>query len=371
VCGRSGFDWFGNSKGIAISYDTEAKTYTIGNHPYAELLSISRYIDALEIVRESFPQVLKDNNPVELNQEQFETFKKKYCSGFAPIGGKQQCELINSFKPPVAAPAPAAAPVAAATADVPSTCQEHIRKKGVPNSLILTKTPSCIAYINHDKFVGLQTLTSKPTYVFENFTIPLHDALITGKLTIVLAKGEPPLFELILDLSGHENPNTPEFISCMKSTLEQCGTVTVTDVQRTGTFFGKDKLTVKGTLELENKGEMFVSNFQTFVTKFAEQYTFCTKPLGQNLENAEELIRLDAGALVISIKGRIRMLDNKMKSDTEYKNLKQEFEKIIRRRMENTKENLDVLNRIHDALKIMKPSTSDELSDRLADLKLD
>lgn len=110
VCERSGIGPF--AKGIAITYDTDSQKYTIGNHPYAELLSISRYIDALDIVRESFPQVLKDNNPVELNQEQFETFKKKYCSGFAPIGGNQ-CEHIINFRP-LAASAASAAPVASA-----------------------------------------------------------------------------------------------------------------------------------------------------------------------------------------------------------------------------------------------------------------
>jgi hypothetical protein len=383
VCKRTGADILGNSKGIAITYDTDSQMYTIGNHSYETLKKNPRYTDALAWVELMFGRdniKLPHDEPVVLNQEQFNRFKNNHC----PQGStKPECGSITRFIPPAASAAPVAA-------DVPSTCQAHVEKKGVPNSLILTETPSCIAYINHAKLVGLQTLTSKPTYVFENFTIPLHDeTVITGKLTIDLANGETQSFELILDLNGRENTNTPAFIDCMNG-LKQCGTVTVTAVRRKSTIFSKDKLTVNGTVELGKKDNaLFVSNFQTFVTKFADQYKFCTTPIGQNLENAEEINRLDAGALVLLIKGQIKTLDTQS-TTAQYEKLKQMYLDFMQKypNPNDTKvatpQNLATLNAIHGGMtalldrdvatamsQLTLGQTGDELAAKLAALKDD
>ena len=411
VCEKTHTGFFkneSNASGIDITYDVQTNMFKIGTQSTISDLETfngkKRYERAVRVLR----HIYDEDESTQLNWYYFAQFANMYCyknaadpqcaqiTGFvnhykdennedgkivdtkSPVAdrtiqtsieqGEKQAnnKTNNRFKQSLDSSGASAAPVAA---DVPSTCrQAHVEKKGVPNSLILTQTPSCIAYINHAKLVELQTLTSKPTYVFENFTIPLHDeTVIAGTLTINLATRS---FELILDLNGRENTNTPAFIDCMK------GLTTVTDVKRKSTFISKDKLTVNGTVELEKKDDaLFVSNFQTFVTEFAEQYKFCTTPVGQNLENAEEINRSDAGALVILIKGKIKTLDTKMPSDTEYKKLKQEFEEFIKphegSRMDSTTENLDVLNRIHDKLKIMKPPTSEELSDRLAALTID
>jgi hypothetical protein len=408
-----------NASGIDITYNTETHMFKIGTQPtFSDLQTFNgkkRYERAVFVLK--IQKKPKEEPTTDLNWYDFVRFVAYYCHNNSDEQCAQMNNFINEFNetrdpawPPwkdgmivdrngavpgreiktsiqtalkaifldelraIANAFPSTAASGAAVA-VP-TCQAHVEKKGGPNSLILTQTPSCIAYINHAKLVGLQTLTSKPTYVFENFTIPLHDeTVITGKLTIDLANGETQSFELILDLNGRENTNTPAFIDCMNG-LKQCGTVTVTAVQRESTFFSKDKLTVNGKVELEKKDNtLFVSNFQTFVTKFAEQYKFCTTPIGQNLENAEEINRLDAGALVILINGKIKTLDITMPSDTDYKKLKQKFEEFIKlhkeRRIDSTKENLDLLNRIHDGMKRMKPQTGDELAAKLEALKDD
>ena len=128
VCATSGFDFWGNSKGIAITYDTDSQMYTIGNESYKILLTRPRYEGALNIVREHFSQVLKDDEPVRLDQLQFNTFKQKYCIVFAPIGGKEQCGSITDFNPPSAAPV---APVAAASATDTDSNKILIKREGV------------------------------------------------------------------------------------------------------------------------------------------------------------------------------------------------------------------------------------------------
>jgi len=115
VCERSGFDLIGTSTGITISYDDETQKYTIGNESYAKLKLMPRYKNAMDIVDDI--RRFDPNAPVVLTQQQFNTFKEKYCSEYATIGGKEQCELIKNFKPhPVAAAAPAPAAAAASSA---------------------------------------------------------------------------------------------------------------------------------------------------------------------------------------------------------------------------------------------------------------
>lgn len=412
VCEKSGFDLLRNSKGISISYNDVTQWFKIGTQPTISDLETfngkTRYERAVRVLRHIYD---KDES-TQLNWYNFARFANMYCynnaadpqcaqiTGFVnhykdenkedgkivdkngsvkgrtiktsiEQGEKQANNATSTrFKNSLGSSGASAASGASALKQVAESLDLTI-----PNQLKVNE--QYIAYMNHSGIVkGFQVDKSKTEYEFDNFTIQLGDSVITGTLAINLATRS---FELGLDLNGRENTNTPAFIGCMKG-LNRCGPVTVTDVKRKSTLIRKDKLTVNGTVELEKKDDaLFVSNFQTFVTEFAEQYKFCTTPVGQNLENAEEINRSDAGALVILIKGKIKTLDTKMPSDTEYKKLKQEFEEFIKphegSRMDSTKENLDVLNRIHDKLKIMKPQTKppigDELSERLAALNLD
>jgi len=390
-----------NASGIDITYDDENHMFKIGTPDYVTVDQLKTFNGADRYNRAVSVLDRMEETSTQLNWHNFARFANMYCRNAADPQCAQITGFVNDYKVNKkgddedknaflvgrtikgsidsgetgnkhsdAGFKETNFGAAAVAADDSSTCQEHLQKKGVLNSLILTKKPSCIAYINHANFKELQTLTENPEYMFKNFTIPLYDAVITGTLTINFIDNS---FELILDLNGRENTNTPAFIDCMTG-LDQCGTVTVTAVQRTDAFVSKDKLTVKGTVALQRQGEMIVYNFQTFVTKFAEEYKFCTTLLGQNLENAEELNRLDAGALVKLIKGRTNVLDKQMPEYAEYKNLKSEFEKFIkpykdkRIRIENTKYNLSVLNDIYDRLKVMKLPTSAELSDKLGSL---
>ena len=125
VCEKTGSDFFGTSKGIAITYDTEAKTYTIGNHPYDTLKTNPRYANALNELPN--PPPMNDGGSIILTQSHFDEFKTKYCTGFADMGGKQQCESIKSFRPPVAS----AAPVAAASATDTDSNKILIKREGV------------------------------------------------------------------------------------------------------------------------------------------------------------------------------------------------------------------------------------------------
>ena len=325
-----------NAVGIDITYDDDTQMFKIGSADYATVDSLrifkgaSRYERAVSVLDHI------QERSTQLNWHNFARFAKIYCRNNADPQCAQITGFVNDYKVNKkgddvdknaflvgrtikgsidsgetgnkhsdAGFKETNFGAAAVAADDSSTCQEHLQKKGVLNSLILTQKPSCIAYINHANFKELQTLTENPEYMFKNFTIPLHDAVITGTLTINFIDNS---FELILDLNGRENTNTPAFIDCMTG-LDQCGTVTVTAVQRTDAFVSKDKLTVKGTVASQRQGEMIVYNFQTFVTNFAEQYKFCISPTGQNLENAEEINRSDTGALVILIKGIIFILE--------------------------------------------------------------
>ena len=127
VCETIGRDFLGNSKGIAITYDTDSQKYTIGNHPYARLKTMNRYIDALSWVELMFnSENIKppDDKPVVLNQDQFDSFKRNYC----PQGStKPECGSITGFNPRAAS----AAPVAAASATDTDSNKILIKREGV------------------------------------------------------------------------------------------------------------------------------------------------------------------------------------------------------------------------------------------------
>ena len=120
LCERSGYGFF--ATGIAITYDTDSQMYTIGNHPYGNLKTMSRYNDALsslEIMRGegSAPQ-LSDDKYVVLNQGQFDRFKHVHCQGST----KPECDAISRFRVPSAVAPAASAASAASAAEFDKRC---------------------------------------------------------------------------------------------------------------------------------------------------------------------------------------------------------------------------------------------------------
>ena len=342
VCEKSGYDLFGTSKGIAISYDDETQKYTIGNEPYDKLKTMPRYANALTLLPN--PPPMNDGGSIILTQSQFDEFKTKYCTGFASLGG-DQCASINDFKPPVAA-----APVA--SAGPAPTCEFHLNGKGTRNSIILTQVPSCIAYVNHNDMYEMQSLSIKQKkYSFKNFTIELRDdSVIVGKLELDFSKGANPIL-FTLELKLDKGPYTPAFVSCMNAHELTSGFVTVQNVT-----MEKSMLKVIGNVTPQKPKDDEMYDFEGFVTNFAEKYQFCTQGIGQKLENAEQLNRYDALALVKEIDMRIGVLTKKMQENAQYAGLNQLYSELKRKnpkQIVDTPQNLETLNKINDGMKTL------------------
>ena len=252
--------------------------------------------------------------------------------------------IAKAFSPTAAA--------ASGSAAAP-TCQDHVNGKGTPNSIILTKKPSCIAYVNHNNIYEMQSLSgTKPKYSFKNFTIQLKDNTVNGTLEIDFSKGVNPItFTLKLDLNGRKDTDTSQFVTCMDANELTSINVTVTNVTMEGFM-----LTVIGTVTLQEikDGEMY--DFQGFVTKFADKYKFCTEGSGQRLENAPQLNRREPGALVLLIMGKMQLLNETMGGNAQYAKLKQMYLDFMQKypnpndKIDATPQNLATLNGIHDGM---------------------
>ncbi len=294
-------------------------------------------------------------------------------------------KFVAAFASNKFVPTAAAAPVASAAPA--STCQDHVNGKGTPNSIIMTQYPSCIAYVNHDNIYEMQSLSRKqPKYSFKNFTIELRDdSVIVGKLELDFSNGANPVsFTLELNLNGRKDTDTKEFVSCMNIDELTYGIVTVTNVTMERSML---KVIGNVTPQKTSDGEMY--DFQGFVTKFAEQYQFCTKGIGQKLENAAQLNREEPRALAREIYMNIIALDKRMPTNAKYVALKQMYSDFMSRYPDNkidaTKENLTTLNEIHERMGLLlnPPNlatkmgqltfepTGDDLAARLAALKDD
>jgi hypothetical protein len=198
-----------------------------------------------------------------------------------------------------------------------------------------------------------------------------------GKLELDFSNGADPI-SFTLELQLDNGTNTPEFVSCMSADELTYGIVTVTNVT-----MERNMLKVIGnvTSQKTRDGEMY--DFKGFVTKFAEQYQFCTEGMGQRLENAEQLNRTDPRALAKEIDMMISVLTKKMPENSQYVELKQLYSELKRKNPKQI-DNLDVLNQINDGMKaLLNPDvatslgqltlepTGDDLAARLAALNDD
>ena len=154
-----------------------------------------------------------------------------------------------------------------------------------------------------------------------------------------------------MDLNGRKDTYASQFVTCMDANELTSTNVTVTNVTMKGFM-----LTVIGTVTLQEikDGEMY--DFQTFVTKFAEQYKFCTEGSGQRLENAPQLNRREPGALVPLIMGKMQLLNETMGGNAQYAKLKQMYLDFMQKypnpndKIDDTPQNLATLNEIHDGM---------------------
>lgn len=336
VCEKSGFDFFGTSKGIAISYDDETQKYTIGNESYEKLKSMPRYANALASLPN--PPPTNDGGSIILTQSEFDNFKAKYC-GYA--NDNEQCGLITGFRPPVA---PASGAVASASgasgsgASVATASTAPNIRDQVAESLDL-KTPNqlkvneqFIAYMNHSGIVkGFPVDKSKTEYEFDNFTIQLSDgsgsgSVITGNLKInfvgnVAEKTVTTNFELIL------NVNPSNLLDCMRQLIDApFSGAQITSIKSVGVF--SKQLVVTGVLT-ENRD--FRKNISTYnltnlIQQFAERYQSCSDPATQMAD-----LRVAGPAdVAVVIKSKIAMIENRLSTmsaeeKTIFKALKQQF----------------------------------------------
>ena len=290
VCERSGFGSF--AKGIAITYDTDSQMYTIGNHPYGYLkTTMPRYNDALaslEIMRGEGFAPPSDDEPVVLNQAQFDRFKEIHCQGST----KPECDAIRRFSVPSAvAPAASAASGAAATDDSMASF-----KKMNMNELRVTE--QIIAFKNNNgEVVHYPADKSKREYNFGNFTIPTSSNVpIPGALKVTFGMGydnKRTNFALELSMSSI----SPEFIACMKR-IERDPFVEIISIAYSSSFFSKSKLIITGTLSEKRAWDQNISTFDLngFVQKFMKQCQSCLEPSSQiaqmRVAGPEDLIRV-------------------------------------------------------------------------------
>jgi hypothetical protein len=336
VCERTGSDFFGTAKGIAITYDTLAKTYTVGNQPYEKLKTMPRYTAALDIVRKHVSPVFNDAAPVVLDQKQFDIFKGKYCTAYAPIGG-QQCESINGFLP-VDSAAPVAAPVAgaAAASAVPKMSRNELMVIG-----------ENIAYNNNNgEMKVVRADKSKTEYEFDNFIIPIpadeHDQpghIISGKLKVKFVPGPQLVTEFILELNVDP---TEALIECMNQSVIDTAFVEITNIASSKSIFGASKMVITGTLmeQKDDRHKKSTYDFNSFVMNFAKHYTSCSDLATQMAElrvaSPDDVARM--------IKSKIVMLGNRTNRMSPEE--KTRFEALQRQFMTADRTNLALLNQI-------------------------
>jgi hypothetical protein len=296
VCERSGVGYF--AKRIAITYDTDSQMYTIGNHPYATLKTMTRYNDALaslEIMRGKGSAPPPDDEPVVLNQEQFNRFKQVHCQGST----KPECDAISRFSVPSAvAPSASAASAASASASAGPADDPNADIFRKMNMNELRVTEQIIAFKNNNgEVVHYPADKSKREYNFGNFTIPTSSNVpIPGALKVTFGMGyDNKRTDFALELSM--SSISPEFIACMQR-IERDPFVEINSIASSSSFFSKSKLIITGTLSENRAWDQNISTFDLngFVQKFMKQCQSCLEPSSQiaqmRVAGPEDLIRV-------------------------------------------------------------------------------
>jgi hypothetical protein len=330
VCEKSGYDLFGTSKGIAISYDDETQKYTIGNESYEKLKSNPRYANALDALPN--PPPMNDGGSIILTQSQFDNFKSKYC-GYANVN--EQCGLITGFRPPVAPAAVASASVSVApvaTASTAPNIQDQVSESldlKTPNQLKVNK--QYIAYMNHSGIVkSFPVDKSKTEYEFDNLTIQLSDgsgSVINGNLKVIfkLTGQQQVTTNFTLTLNNVEPTDT--LIKCMRQLIDTpFAEAKITSINSVGMF--SKKIEVNGEL---TESRIFSKNLSTYnlqylIDAFVERYESCSDPATQMAD-----LRVAGPADVARVIGsKIAMLEKRLltmsaEEKTRFEALRQQF----------------------------------------------
>jgi len=233
-----------SKKGISIEYDDEYKLYYIGKKPYKDLISNTRYENALKALKAiGFIPSLEEN--IVLNQDQYTRFAQNYAPDV-------YSESIRRFNPGTL-PAAAAAEEEEEEEEVPPL-------EPTKNTLKINKKN--IAFTNHLGVVSQQKVeTSNPVYKFKNVTIPLRDSVVPCTLTVTFNATSKLPYELIINYKASE---------CMMrefSKLIDPGRV----VQKGST------VVVTGDID-EARGfarQISSYDFDRLITTFVEVYEYC------------------------------------------------------------------------------------------------
>jgi len=316
VCARSGSSIF--AKGIAITYDTDSQKYTIGNHPYAELKTMDRYIDALSWVEVILGREPPDDEPVVLNQDQFTRFKQRHC----PQGStKPECGAISKFSVPSAV-APAA-PVAAASAAADPDDDEEKIKAEIKNMNVneLRATERIIAFKNNEGAAEHYPADkSKTEYNFGNFKINLGDSVRTGNLHIKFVNKEA-IFTLTLDV------NASDIISCMQQLIDApFSGAQITSIESVGFFPKKLKVTGVLTENGDLRRKLSTYNLNSFVQEFKKRHQECSDPATQMAD-----LRVAGPAdLIHVINSKIGLVNTRIPNDTNVRKFTELQQKFLR-----------------------------------------
>ncbi len=238
-----------SKKGISIEYDDEYKLYYIGKKPYKDLISNTRYTNALAALNLMGFQFPAPGENIVLTQDQYTKFAQSYITKDAHY------DSIRRFNP----------------GTLPAEEEEEEEKEEeeeVPpleptiNTLKINKKN--IAFTNHLGVVSQQKVeTSNPVYKFKNVTIPLRDSVVPCTLTVTFNATSKLPYELIINYKASE---------CMMrefSNLIDPGRV----VQKGST------VVVTGDIDEQRHFTKKISsyNFDRLITTFVEVYEYCMR----------------------------------------------------------------------------------------------
>ena len=248
-----------SKKGISIEYDDEYKLYYIGKKPYKDLMSNTRYANALKALKAmhfTFPS-LEEN--IVLTQDQYTRFAQNYAPDVCS-------ESIRRFNP-------GTLPAAAAA-------EEEEEEEEVPpleptiNTLQINKKN--IAFTNHLGKSQQQVVNiSNPIYRFDNVTIPLGDSVVQCTLTVTFNRTSKLQYNLSITHNASE---------CMmmefQKVLRDC------KVKQTGST-----VVVIGEIDEQKHFTKKISsyNFDGLITTFVEVYEYCMQESKPKSDDAMKL----------------------------------------------------------------------------------
>jgi len=263
---------FLSKTGISIEYDDEYKLYYIGKKPYGELISNTRYENALKALKAiGFIPSLEEN--IVLNQDQYTRFAQNYAPDV-------YSESIRRFNP-------GTLPAAAAA-------EEEEEEEEVPpleptiNTLQINKKN--IAFTNHLGESQPQVVNIRNTiYRFKNVTIPLRDSVVPCTLTVTFNATSKLPYELIINYKASQ---------CMMrefpKALEDC------KVKQTGST-----VVVTGEIDEQRHFTKKISsyNFDRLITTFVEVYEYCM--------DMQERQPISDDAMKLEIKSRFLVINKR------------------------------------------------------------